>query len=117
MVVTDANNCVTATQIQVEQQLCCQLFMPDAFSPNGDSKNDTYRMVEYGGGVILGDFRIYNRWGQEVFRTQDITKGWDGKFKGTDQDQGTYNYLIQYQCNDKGLISQKVAKGTLILIR
>lgn len=117
VVVTDANNCVTATQIQVEQQLCCQLFMPDAFSPNADSKNDTYRMVEYGGGVILGDFRIYNRWGQEVFRTQDITKGWDGKFKGTDQDQGTYNYLIQYQCNDKGIISQKVAKGTLILIR
>lgn len=117
VLVTDANGCITSTQIAVEQQLCCQLFMPDAFTPNGDSKNDIYRIVEHGGGVILGEFRIYNRWGQEVFSTRDITKGWDGTLNGTSQNSDTFHYILQYQCNDKGVISQKIAKGDIILIR
>lgn len=117
VVVTDANGCITATQIQVEQELCCQLFMPDAFTPNGDLHNDSYRIIERGGGVILGEFRIYNRYGQEVFSTRDITKAWDGTFKGKEQNSDTYYYILQYQCNDKGIISPKVAKGSVILIR
>ncbi|MBL7766426.1 MAG: gliding motility-associated C-terminal domain-containing protein [Chitinophagaceae bacterium] len=117
VVVKDANGCVTATQVPVEQELCCRLFMPDAFTPNGDTKNDTYKMVEYGGGVIMGEFRIYNRWGQEVFSTRDISKGWDGTYKGQVQNSDTYHYVVVYQCNDKGVISQKIAKGDLILVR
>lgn len=117
VVVTDANNCITASQIQLEQELCCQLFMPDAFTPNGDLRNDVYTIIERGGGVILGEFRIYNRYGQVVFSTSDINKGWDGTFKGKDQNSDTYFYILQYQCNDKGIISPKVAKGSIILIR
>jgi gliding motility-associated-like protein len=117
VLVTDANGCITATQSPVEQQLCCQIFLPDAFSPNNDTKNDVYRILEYGGGVIMGEFRIYNRWGQEVFSTRDITKGWDGNFKGQPQNMDTYNYVVVYQCNEKGVISQKVKKGDLILVR
>jgi gliding motility-associated-like protein len=117
VVVTDANNCITASQIQLEQELCCQLFMPDAFTPNGDLRNDVYKIIERGGGVILGEFRIYNRYGQVVFSTSDINKGWDGTFKGKDQNSDTYFYILQYQCNDKGIISPKVAKGSIILIR
>jgi gliding motility-associated-like protein len=117
VVVTDANNCITASQIQLEQELCCQLFMPDAFTPNGDLRNDVYSIIERGGGVILGEFRIYNRYGQVVFSTSDINKGWDGTFKGKDQNSDTYFYILQYQCNDKGIISPKVAKGSIILIR
>jgi hypothetical protein len=44
VLVTDANGCITATQSPVEQQLCCQIFLPDAFSPNNDTKNDVYRI-------------------------------------------------------------------------
>lgn len=115
--VKDANDCISATQIQVEQQLCCQLFVPNAFTPNADGKNDIFKIVQYGAGVNLGEFRIYNRWGQELFSTRDWTTGWDGKFKGTDQNSDTYSYIIEYNCNDKGVISQKIAKGDLILIR
>jgi gliding motility-associated-like protein len=117
VVVTDANGCITATQSPVEQQLCCQIFLPDAFSPNNDTKNDVYRILEYGGGVILGEFRIYNRWGQEIFSTREITKGWDGTFKGAQQNLDTYHYVVVYQCNEKGIISQKVKKGDFILVR
>ncbi len=117
VLVTDANNCITATQIQVEQQLCCELFMPDAFTPNGDSRNDKFKIIERGGGVILGEFRIYNRWGQEIFSTRDITQGWNGEYKGVLQSNDTYHYIIQYQCNDKGAISQKIGKGDFLLLR
>lgn len=117
VVVTDVNGCITSTQVQVEQELCCQIFLPDAFSPNNDGRNDNFKIVEYGGGVTLGEFRIYNRWGQEVFSTRELDKGWDGNFKGTAQNSDTYNYIVLYQCNEKGVISQKVKKGDLILVR
>ena len=117
VVVTDANNCITATQIQLEQELCCQLFMPDAFTPNGDLRNDVYKIIERGGGVILGEFRIYNRYGQVVFSTRDIHQGWDGTFKGKNQNGDTYYYILQYQCNDKGNITPKIEKGSIHLIR
>ena len=117
VVVTDANNCITASQIQLEQELCCQLFMPDAFTPNGDLRNDQYRIIERGGGVILGEFRIYNRYGQIVFSTRDIKEGWNGTFKGKDQNGDTYYYVLQYQCNDRGTISAKIEKGSIQLIR
>lgn len=117
VLVTDANACITVAQTKVEQELCCQIFLPDAFSPNNDSRNDIYRILEHGGGVTLGEFRIYNRWGQELFSTRDMNKGWDGTYKGTLQNVDTYNYLVIYQCNDKGVISQKIKKGDFVLVR
>lgn len=117
VLVTDANDCIASTQVQVEQELCCQIFLPDAFSPNNDTKNDIYRIIEYGGGVILGEFRIYNRWGQEIFSTRELTKGWDGTYKGVQQNMDTYNYVVVYQCNERGVISQKIKKGDFVLVR
>jgi gliding motility-associated-like protein len=117
VVATDFNGCITATQTPVELELSCNIFMPTAFTPNGDTRNDIYRILEHCGGVILGEFKIYNRWGQEVFSTRELTGGWDGNYKGKAQDPDTYNYVIVYQCNDKGFISQKIAKGDFILVR
>ena len=117
VVVKDANACITATQVPVEQELCCRLFLPDAFTPNRDGVNDVYRITERGGGVILGEFRIYNRWGQELFSTREFSGAWDGTYKGELQSSETYHYVVVYQCNEKGDITQKVAKGDFILIR
>ncbi|MBK8145726.1 MAG: gliding motility-associated C-terminal domain-containing protein [Bacteroidetes bacterium] len=117
VVATDYNGCITATQVAVDLELSCNIFMPTAFTPNGDTRNDIYRILEHCGGVILGEFKIYNRWGVEVYSTRELTGGWDGTYKGKAQDPDTYSYLIIYQCNDKGIISQKVAKGDFILVR
>ena len=116
VVVTDNNNCITAWEGTVEQQFCCQLFIPNVFSPNNDDKNDRFRILERGGGVQVGEMKIYNRFGLELFSTQDLDKGWDGYYKGKLQDIDTYYYIITYNCNDKGVISQKIAKGDIILI-
>lgn len=116
VVVKDANDCVTYTQVVVEQELCCKVFLPNAFTPNGDGHNDKYSIIS-SDGVILGEFKIYNRWGQELFSTRELDTPWDGTYKGIIQDPGTYYYIMIYQCNDMGIISQKIKKGDIILIR
>lgn len=67
-----------------------KLIMPNAFSPNGDEKNDTYKVKTY---QSLVEFHaaIYNRWGQKLYEWDDpAADGWDGKFHGQDVKQGVY---------------------------
>lgn len=68
--------------------------IPNAFSPgSGTSTNDELKIIVKGI-VTLNSYKIYNRWGQEIFSTTDINKGWDGRFKGVPQPLGTYVYLV-----------------------
>ncbi|HNF72481.1 MAG TPA: gliding motility-associated C-terminal domain-containing protein, partial [Chitinophagaceae bacterium] len=70
------------------------LDLPNAFSPGaGTGSNDELKIIVKGI-VTLNSFKIYNRWGQEIFSTTDINKGWDGRFKGVPQPLGTYVYLL-----------------------
>lgn len=70
------------------------LDLPNAFSPgSGTSINDELRIIKRGT-ASLNHFRIFNRWGELVFETTDINKGWDGQHKGTVQPMGTYVYII-----------------------
>ena len=88
--------------------------VPNAFTPNGDGKNDVFKPanVKY---YKLVDFSVFNRWGQLVYHnTTDINQGWDGKFNGVPQDMGVYNYSIILNEPDGKL---KYFKGTVALIR
>ncbi|MEN9701777.1 MAG: hypothetical protein RIR55_1103 [Bacteroidota bacterium] len=70
------------------------LSVPKAFTPNHDNLNDILK-IEYGAGVkALNRFVIFNRYGRIVFETNDITKGWDGKVNGYDQEMDAYSYFI-----------------------
>ena len=70
------------------------LDVPDAFTPNGDGVNDI--IYARGWGIKeLQEFRIYNRWGQEVFSTNSIHHGWDGTFRGKEQGMDTYAYIVK----------------------
>lgn len=89
------------------------LFIPTAFTPNDDGKNDILKPVPVGI-KNLQYFRIYNRWGQMIFSTSSIGSGWDGIFKGKEQATGTYVYAAQ-ATDYLGKIIFK--KGTLVLIR
>lgn len=106
--------CLNADSIYVNVQPCCDLYMPTAFTPNGDNNNDLFRPVTIGRQEII-TFRIVNRWGNEVFEsaTSD-NRGWDGTYGGKPQDLGVYNYYIKYRCLD-GNIYEK--KGDVTLIR
>ncbi|MBR4388661.1 MAG: gliding motility-associated C-terminal domain-containing protein [Prevotella sp.] len=71
------------------------LIMPNAFSPNNDQKNDTYKVKEY---QSLVEFHaaIYNRWGQKLYEWDDpAADGWDGTFHGRDVKQGVYFVVVE----------------------
>ncbi len=67
--------------------------LPTAFSPNGDGMNDVY--YPRGGPFKTIDFRVYNSWGVEIYSTQTVGEGWDGTYKGVDQQVGTYVWTVR----------------------
>ncbi len=87
--------------------------LPSAFTPNGDHVNDIFR--PWGNKYSqLVEFRVYNRWGEEVYYTNTYGEGWDGKFHGVPQDIGNYFYSIVVS-NPSG--QNTIYKGSFVLIR
>ena len=88
--------------------------VPNAFTPNGDNLNDYFK-IEYGAGVkTLLTYTVFNRFGKIVFQTNDLSKGWDGKCNGFDQEMDAYTYLIEY-ITYKDLKVRKT--GSFVLLR
>lgn len=68
--------------------------VPLAFTPNGDGNNDVIYVRGWGLKQLI-EFKIYNRWGQCIFETDDLQKGWDGTFQGRKQEADTYAYTVK----------------------
>lgn len=90
------------------------VFIPNAFSPNGDGINNTFRAL-YGRSIIFENMSIYNRWGNCIFQTTNPFEDWDGKFKGLECETGVYFYIFNY--SKKGQPGRIIRKGDLHLIR
>lgn len=91
----------------------CSVFLPSAFTPDNNGKNDTYKpLFEC---PIIGSLQIFNRWGSLVYETSDLKKGWDGIYKKTPQPGGTYVYYIRYRYLSTQFEHRK--KGAFVLIR
>lgn len=91
--VTDENGCVDIDTVRIFVESIDDVFIPSAFSPNGDGQNDVFRLVPYGL-TELGSFQIFNRWGQRMFEAGALTDGWDGTVDGEPQPIGTYIYYL-----------------------
>jgi gliding motility-associated-like protein len=107
---TGGNGCVNAQQVNVK--VLQTFYMPASFTPNGDGMNDLFR-IPPGSAFQLKEFLIFDRWGNKVFATADITKGWDGKYKNEMLPQ-TYIYVITGKDHS---MKDVVIKGTVTLIR
>ncbi len=70
--------------------------VPSAFTPNGDSENDELNVIIQGDFELLS-FHIFNRWGEEIFFSDNANTGWDGTYKGEQQPIGTYVYVVKYE--------------------
>lgn len=90
-----------------------QVFVPTAFTPDGDGKNDFFKPIPVGM-TRIEYFRVYNRWGQLVFSSTGDDKAWDGKIKGQLQASGTYAWLVK---GSDYTGKEFFAKGTVTLIR
>lgn len=113
--VVDSNSCADSASAVVAYDNCCKVFIPDAFTPNGDGMNDKAKIL-FKGDFTLEKFTIFNRFGQKVFETNMLNEGWDGKFNGQMQDLGTFNYYIKGICGNGGT-KEVEFKGNITLIK
>lgn len=88
------------------------VFIPTAFSPNGDGLNDVLNIM--GQGIVSMNLSIYDRWGQRVFQTNDINATWDGKFEGKELNSGVFAYKLFAVLADGTEVNQK---GNITLMR
>lgn len=86
------------------------IYMPTAFSPNGDGMNDVFRIISKK--IALKTFRVFNRWGELVFVTTDPNIGWNGEYKGK-RLPGAYVYYVSYtDCMGE----TRLIKGTITMV-
>jgi gliding motility-associated-like protein len=117
LTVQDSFGCTSSVYKEIIPPL--NLYIPTGFTPNGDDLNEEFRV--YGEGFRRGtgstkEFRIliYDRWGMEVFESNDPDFGWDGTLRGEQLPAGTYVYIITVE----GAQQQKIEMdGVVTLIR
>ncbi len=110
----DAGGCNASSAVTVRIfKTQPEIFVPTAFTPDGDGRNDILKPITVGI-IQLNYFSIYNRWGNQVFYTTQLGKGWDGTLKGAAQAPGTYVYTTE---GTDYLGNRIYRKGTIVLIR
>ncbi|PZF73704.1 gliding motility-associated C-terminal domain-containing protein [Taibaiella soli] len=113
-VTAELNGCTAMYSVAMNYQPCdCPVFIPDAFTPNGDGRNDQLHAIascETRGFQI----QIFNRWGQLVYVGYNIKDGWDGTFNGSPAEIGTYFYVMSFDSQYRQKVERK---GDITLIR
>ncbi len=116
VVVHDKWGCVFTDSVEITVlEVFCEepfIFVPNAFTPNGDNVNDILYVYSIYAEEIY--FAIFNRWGEKVFETTNKEKGWDGTYKGKEADPGVFDYFLEVRCFNK---VQFRKKGNITLIR
>lgn len=113
MIGIDSNGCQQNAQITLFAENCCDIGVPNAFSPNNDGLNDIYKIVGVGNPRRF-ELQIYNRFGHVVYKSYKQSEGWDGTINGKPAEIGTYSYILMTECAD-GTPTQQ--KGNIHLIR
>ena len=117
LTVKTAQGCAASATIKVE--VYGKLSIPNAFTPNGDGKNDIFYVLGGPPGSSIRDLSVYNRWGQKVFQvhdgvTADPAFGWNGMYNGAPAPTGAYIYSLTIRFADG---TQQQLQGTVILVR
>ncbi len=103
------NNCGTVID-SVFVKIYQGIFIPNVFTPNGDSKNDTWNIPALEA-YPLHELAVYNRYGEIVFERKQQFNAWDGRYKSQDQPSGVYTYVIDLK-NGTAIL-----KGTVLILR
>jgi gliding motility-associated-like protein len=114
LVVLDNLGCYDTASEEIIKLQSCYITVPNAFTPNGDGKND-YLYPLNGDLATNLEFQVYNRYGQLVFETRDWSKKWDGTIGGKPQPSGTYVWMLHYTDGASG--KSFFLRGFSVLIR
>ncbi|RYY93545.1 MAG: gliding motility-associated C-terminal domain-containing protein, partial [Chitinophagaceae bacterium] len=88
------------------------VFVPNVFTPNGDGRND--QLMVYATALQSMEFRVYDQWGNEVFRATDPKAAWDGSYRGQRAPVGVYVYALKAVLPDGKVVTKK---GSINLLR
>lgn len=112
--ISSLEGCTTkdSVTIQVSNAGNNNFYIPNAFTPDGNGKNDCFG-VRFWGDLEEFSFNIFNRWGEKVFSTTSNNNCWDGKYKGVQQPEGIYVYTIK----GKTFCGNVIKQGTVLLTR
>ncbi len=113
--VNDARGCADTAAMEISYDNCCKPFIPDAFTPNGDGRNDVYRIL-FKGDMELLEFSIYNRYGERVYSSMQVDGAWDGTHQGRPCDMGVYFWYVRMLCGN-GRTNVLEWKGDVTLVR
>ena len=111
--ITSNDGCTGKGQITINGNCISQFWFPNSFTPNTDQLNETFKptLINFEN----YEMRIFNRWGELLFETTDIEKGWDGTFKGKLCQSGVYYYVSNFISTENN--SKQLVKGTITLLK
>ena len=106
--------CFPTMLLSQDNPINCEVIkMPSIFTPNNDYKNDLFIPINYGC-ITNSVLKIYNRWGVQVYFSQFLEKGWNGKHFSEDCAEGVYFWVVEFQTNTG---NHKSASGSVNLLR
>ncbi|HEX7410546.1 MAG TPA: gliding motility-associated C-terminal domain-containing protein, partial [Bacteroidales bacterium] len=123
VVVTDNNGCqgidsVMLSPCENPRSYELQIFMPNAFSPNNDGTNDEFLAIYDREVSISFSMMVFNKWGEQIFSSNDITKGWDGTFKGVPCQPDLYTWIVSFMAPSPYYFKQTSPMlGTVMLLK
>ena len=105
--------CATTDSIHLKVVKGPEIYVPTAFSPNGDGRNDRFKIIPVGINTI-SFFRVINRWGQVIYSSENSADGWDGTMNGIPQPAGTYVWMVAGKTINNFVVKKQ---GTVVLVR
>ncbi len=113
--ITTQGPCVIPANLNLSfSKIESDIYLPNVFSPNGDNINDLFLPVFNCEQVIFYHLQIFDRWGNQIFKTHEKEKGWDGRSGNQMMIPGVYPYVIEYEVHSQG---RRFKTGELTLTR
>jgi gliding motility-associated-like protein len=110
------HDCGVLSDTAIIEPCECPIWLPTAFNPNGDELNDAF-VPKTDCTFKKYKFAIFDRWGEELFASEDPTKSWDGSSKGEKCTAGAYTWILTFTAIREGELIDKQINGNVTLIR
>jgi len=111
VIITSPEGCSSLDSLYIEVNANGNIYVPNVFSPNGDGNNDIFYV--HGNGIKHFNLMVFNRWGQNIFESNDVDRGWDGTLNGKELNQGVFVYSLKVELYNNEII-KKTGNITLL---
>ncbi|MBK9107951.1 MAG: gliding motility-associated C-terminal domain-containing protein [Saprospiraceae bacterium] len=113
--ITDEAGCTASASVTIVVQNCIDaVFLPNAFSPNNDSKNEQLCVRTRPGTLSKMELLVFNRWGEKVFQSSDPAFCWDGSYKNKILSPDVFGYILKFSCLGE---EEQIKKGNISLLK